>query len=433
MNRSRDRSRSGAASLLAQATAQLGGIAPYHWWDFIANRALFASADVGGVASTPGWSYTRADAQTAYAQDSAGNLIPFATGVLRRTDKGVLIEGARTNLCLRSQEFDNASWTKTRCSATANAITAPDGTLTADKLTEDTSNNSHQALQTITVASGVMTATIYFKAAERTFAQVSMSDNATGTAQCVFNLSNGAMGTPSVNGSWTSVSAAISTLANGWYRCSVAATRGAGTETVIIAGLATAIATTSYMGDGTSGVYLWGAQLEAASFPSSYIPTTTASATRAADVLTVSSPGVSYPLSLFAEFERGQDTGAQEKIFGVDAGATNERSRLDVDTSDRGNIFVSAGGATQANDPVAGALAAGTVYKLAARIATNDVKAARSGTLSTGDATVTLPSTPTLIRFGVDVGGGPELNGYLRKTAIFNSAVNDAGLQSMTL
>lgn len=428
MNRSRDRSRSGAASLLAQATAQLGGIAPYHWWDFLANRALFASADVGGVESTPGWSYTRADAQTAYAQDSAGNLIPFATGVLRRTDRGVLIEGARTNLLLRSQEFDNASWPKSDSTVTADAIAAPDGTTTADRLVENTNNAPHQLGQAVTTTAAAHTFSVYAKAGERTFMLMYHSVSGQGR---VFDLSLGALG--GTAGLGTPTTSTISASANGWYRCSITVTATAASNQFLCYVMSDAT-TYSYAGSTSNGLYLWGAQLEAASFPSSYIPTGAASATRAADVLTVSSPGVTYPLSLFAEFERVVDTGGFEMLFAIDDGSNNERANFAVSAGDLFNLLVvkTSGGADSVNITVGSATTVGVTYKGAGRFAANSVQIARSGTLGTEDTSIAMPATPTTIRFGANVSGFQPF-GYLRRCAIVNSAVNDAGLQSMTL
>jgi len=91
---------SGGVSLLAQATAFLGGVQPLHYWDFISDRALFNGQDVGALSNTPGWSFTRATVGSALT--AAGAVTQFALGQLRRTDRGALIEGARTNLFLNS-------------------------------------------------------------------------------------------------------------------------------------------------------------------------------------------------------------------------------------------------------------------------------------------------------------------------------------------
>lgn len=421
----------GGGGLLSQATSQLGGVAPYHYWDFINNRALFAQADVGGVTSTPGWSFTRAS--TGYAETAAGVLVPFASGELRRTDKGVLIEGARTNLCLRSQEFDNASWTKTRATVTANAIAAPDGTVTADKIVEDSSGSTTHflisALYTIT-ADATFCVSGFFKAGERSWVHLRGSDSTeTNAFGKYFDLASGAVGSNTAGGTGGVSSSGIRALADGWYFCWVVGSVASSVTSVrSVAKMGTANNTQGYTGDGASGLYCWGMQAEAAAFPSSYIPTTTASATRAADVLTVSSPGVNYPLGMYAEFERVVDTGNFENTLGVDDGTSNNRTLLFLDTSDR--VAASARTATveQLNIPVTGAVAIGAATKSAIRMDTNNAIAARGGTLSALDNTVTLPANPTRVTFSPS----QELFGYLRRAAIFNFAPSDAQLQAMT-
>ena len=278
----------GIGDLLSQATLQLGGIAPYHYWDFTTDRALFASADVGDVDNTPGWSFARAS--TGYAETVAGTLTSFASGALRRTDKGVLIEGARTNLCTYSQQFDDATgWpTKTNITVTANAATAPDGTSTADTITDDAANAQHRiACASISFTSGTAyCASVFAKAGTDSRVQITF---ATGThtsgVYANFNLSNGTVSASAGTG----VTSGVQALANGWYRCWVAAAADATSTTNFLIqriDSGTALRAPAYIGSSTT-IQLWGAQLEAASFPSSYIPTTTASATRAADVLSV--------------------------------------------------------------------------------------------------------------------------------------------------
>ena len=418
----------GGGSLLGTATSQLGGIAPYHYWDFINNRALFASADVGGVASTPGWSYTRADAQTAYAQDSAGNLIPFATGVLRRTDKGVLIEGARTNLCLRSQELDNGSWTPANTTVSANATTAPDGTTTADKIIASAGSAAHLIQQSRTVTiSTAYAASVYVKASE--YSKFGITENNTSGAYATFNLS----GAGSVINTGLGGSGLIRALGSGWYHVTLLYTTG-GAQTTYRFDLnplpdsyTTGAPGASYTGDGTSGIFVWGAQLEAGAFPSSYIPTTTASATRAADVLTVSSPGVSYPLSVFAEVERVVDTGGGEYALTVSNTSANQAVLFVSGATDVARVTVDTASVRQADIVSAATIPLGAARKMAARVSTNSVRLTLSGVLATEDTVATMPTAPITVGFGES----PSF-GYLRRAAIINSAVNDAGLQAMT-
>jgi hypothetical protein len=197
---------------------------------------------------------------------------------------GLLVEESRTNLLLRSEEFDNVAWSKLQASITANTIVAPDGTLTGDKLVEDTTPTStHEVDQgSISFVSGtVYTFSVYAKAAERSSLRLAFLSTAFGTPVSYnYNLS---AGTFALITSGTSNSASIQLIGDGWYRCSITAqatsTISASVKILLVSGTVTAV----YTGDGTSGIYIWGAQLEAGAFPTSYIPTTTSTVTRTAD------------------------------------------------------------------------------------------------------------------------------------------------------
>ena len=418
----------------------LGTTTPNYAWDFVNNKARFNNINYGALANTPGWSFTRAS--TGYAQTSAGALTSFASGELRRTDKGVLIEGARTNLCLQSQTFDNASWTKSRATVTADAAVAPDGTTTADKLVEDSSaTTTHRTQQGVTKAASAIqyTASVYVKAAERTFAQLTLTDATEDDgAQVFINLSDGTLSTPAARvgagGGFTSISATTATLANGWYRVSLTATTDSDTTVRLWVHTATSLSNNSYTGDGTSGIYLWGAQLEAASFPSSYIPTTTASATRAADVLTVPVSGLDYPLSLFAETDLVTLAGGSvsQSYFEIDDSSGNNRALLYGTNggSQASRMYCATANVNQAL-PTVGALTTG-VRKTAGRCSLNSFQVAGNGTLATEDTSGTVPATPNRLVFGKESGTGTELFGYLRRAAIFSRALTDAELQSVT-
>lgn len=135
---------------------------------------------------------------------------------------------------------------------------------------------------------------------------------------------------------------------------------------------------------------------------------------------------------MFAEFERVVDTGSFENQITIDAGSFANRAELYVGSTDLGTAAMTAGGASQGGVAVAGALAVGTVYRLAGRFNTNSIQAARSGTLGTEDTTATLPSTPTTLYLGQGSGSGSPSFGYLRRGAIYNRAFSDAELQSIS-
>jgi len=417
----------GSASLLDEATSALGGVAPYHYLDFISNRALYASVDVGNVTQATGYTFTRAS--QGYYTNADGTLTLFGSGAMRRGNRGVLIEGARTNLLLRSQEFDNASWAKNDTTVTANATTAPDGTATAEKLIAAATNAVHNVTQAVTIATATTyTFSAFCKAGEYGFAVITTGESGgagLSVRNAIVNLTTGALISETVTGMTV-----ITALSNGWYRISVttAATTGGGAPTFRIA-VANTGSASAYLGDGTSGIFLWGAQLEAASFPSSYIPTTTTSVLRSADVLTYTA-GLTYGLGLWAEFERAVDTGGNETVGYIDDGDGSDRAWMYVSASDLAAALTTAASVGQSSLSIAGAMAINTTHKMALRVATNSVQMASNGTLATEDTVATNPAAPT--RWLVGSQGSLPLFGYIRRIAAFNFAPTDAQLQAMT-
>jgi len=183
----------------------------------------------------------------------------------------ILVEPERTNLLLRSEEFDNASWAKTNATVTANVTTAPDNTMTADKLVDDATLTQHRINQTPTAAIGTYTFSVFLKKAE-----IDTSWIRIGNSGADFNLTNG-----TTYGEQSGVTSSIENYGNGWYRCSITRTTTGANEICRINLKDSSNAT--YTGNGVDGFYLWGAQLEAGSYDTSYIPTTTATVTRNAD------------------------------------------------------------------------------------------------------------------------------------------------------
>ncbi len=231
---------------------------------------------------------------TATVTNSSGFVVPINAD-LPRFDfnpitlfcRGLLIEEARTNLYTYSEDFTNAAWTKVRSSISANATTSPSNVLDADKLIEDTSasNNHFFRVASFTPTSGTTyTWSIFAKAGERS--QIALGFN---TENSAFT-DNTALFTLTGSGSSSIVagspSPTITAFGNGWYKCTVTATATA----TAVAFLRTSLAVNGnlfYTGDGTSGLFVWGAQLEAGAFATSYIPTVASQVTRTADVATM--------------------------------------------------------------------------------------------------------------------------------------------------
>jgi len=173
------------------------------------------------------------------------------------------------NLLARTEEFDNATWVKNTSSITANVVADPNGNQTADKLVEDNTTGGHFFTQSYTYVAGVpYTYSIYLKAAERQYAQLVFINTSFGVNLVAgFDLVNGA--TVVSAGATSSITA----VGNGWYRCSITATATASAGSNLQMRMTNSLTTTtgSYAGDGTSGLYVWGAQLSDSASLDAYV------------------------------------------------------------------------------------------------------------------------------------------------------------------
>lgn len=170
------------------------------------------------------------------------------------------------NLGTYSEQMDNGVYTTSACSVTANATTAPDGAVTADKIVENSSNARHEFNKTIATTNGVTyTYSIYVKAAGRNYIALAYAGNPI----IGFDLT----GTGSVTAGSGSITGTIISLANSWFRISATFTA---TSTTASSAIYHCIKQTSssgvetYTGDGTSGFFLWGSQYEQSSVAGPY-------------------------------------------------------------------------------------------------------------------------------------------------------------------
>jgi hypothetical protein len=169
------------------------------------------------------------------------------------------------NLLTYSEQFNDASWAKNNYNVTANATTAPDGTLTADKLIAINASTFHDLYKSPGLGSNTYTLSIFAKAAEQSFIQLRIDDGVLSRV-AMFNLSTG-----SVSSSSNVTSPTITPYPDGWYRCSITVT------TNIVNAVFGSFPTSSnatYSGDGVSGVFIWGAQVNEGGI-GRYIKTTT--------------------------------------------------------------------------------------------------------------------------------------------------------------
>jgi hypothetical protein len=193
----------------------------------------------------------------------------------------LLLEKQSTNLLWPSEDFSNANWAQTNCTITANDTTSPDGTQNADKLTTaSTSAENEVRFSSFSINTNVgssYTTTVFAKKGTANFLRIRnlfVTDGGT-NGNAWFNLNTGAVGTVQ-----SSQTASIQNMGNGWYRCSLTGVVGSVLNLIDIG--FTDTDNTNFPSSNVNG-YIWGAQLEESSYPTSYISTTSASATRVAD------------------------------------------------------------------------------------------------------------------------------------------------------
>jgi hypothetical protein len=229
-------------------------------------------------------------ASTATRVNASGLIESVASGVPRLDYQGstcpkLLLEPQRTNAQTYSEDFSQAKYTKTDCTISTNvtATNDPSGTTNSDKLVEavTTGGQHYIYFSAQTGANQETQISIFAKAAERT--EFLLWESAITNAQARFNLSNGTIAASSSGNASNLVTTVptITNYGNGWYRCTLnfKTASGGGTVRVQLYN-----GSTSYNGNGTSGIYLWGLQEEVnVSYATSYIPTTSAAVTRLAD------------------------------------------------------------------------------------------------------------------------------------------------------
>jgi hypothetical protein len=180
------------------------------------------------------------------------------------------------NLLGYSQDFSNAAWSKTNASITNCPYVNPvNGLFTAQKLMEDTAASVHQVSQIYSggLVGGIYTFSAYLAKAERTKAFFSVTDNATGDGRVIVDLDAGTIGTPTVSGNWSDVSATIQAVSGNFYRVSLTLKKAAGGNSNVVPIIGLYTTTNNYTGDGNSGIYIYGAQLSDSASLDPYVPT----------------------------------------------------------------------------------------------------------------------------------------------------------------
>lgn len=366
----------------------------------------------------PRITFTRA-ANTATVTNSAGLIAPINANLPRfdydpitLSCRGLLVEGQSANLLPYSERFNEAAWLKTNTTVAFNDAVAPDGNLTADKIIVASGSVQAFITQSYTWASGTTyVMSVFAKEAGFRYMQLTFPGTVAGTGQYAnFDLRDGIVTFQ------TGGNASIRPAANGYWRVSWSATATANVTAAVAAAIfidsPTAGRVANATGNGVSGAHLWGSQLESGVLPTSYIPTSTTSVVRNADVATITGANFSdwwqaSKSGVLVRARPGTVSGVRPWVQ-FDDGTANEIIALRGNTTNP-ELYIVDGGTPQAQID-AGTIAADTDYSLTGWWETNDCKTRLDSGAVVADDTATIP-TVTQARLGSD--GTNYLNGHL--------------------
>ena len=345
---------------------------------------------------------------------------------------GLLIEQSSTNLLFQSQTFNNLGvWAVANATLTANANIAPDGTQTVFQLIPSASSTFTNVGQSITATSQAYTTSWYVKYNGVQFVQI-LFGGGLSTNYANYDLINGTV----TGGTYTS--ATITPIGNGMYRISTTNTFAATSSGIYLAAIATGTSAraSNYTGNGYSGIYIWGAQLEALAFPTSYIPTTSAQVTRASDNASMTGTNFSSWYNnaqgtVYVETSRPTNVG-QNTAYTISDGSTGNNIIWTTYNTSLYETIIKNSGTTSADMFASITYLANFPYKNAVTYASNSFAVVLNGAAPLTDSSGLVPVSCSALYLGSTWVNSVYLNGWIKKFAYYPQALTSAQLQALT-
>ena len=344
----------------------------------------------------------------------------------------LLLEPTSTNLITYSEDFSNAYWTKDASSVTS-GFTSPKGDLSAFKLVEDSANSNHS----VYVSSGALASNVYafstfIKKGERY--KCAIADRNSG-AYASFNLNDGTIIEQS------GMTGKIELISNDWYKISIASTSNITLFITQIFVLEDSYTTgvpilLNYTGDGTSGVYIWGAQMEENSYATSYIKNagTALGVTRVADTATGSGNSTVINSSegvLYAEISALANDLTSRYIVISDGTVSNFVSILFFPVSNSIRYSVTVGG-VEVSDLIYALSDITELNKFAVSWKLNEFKLYVNGVKRGEDLLGNIYSPQVLNTVDFQHPQGGNFYGKTKSVQVYTTALSDAELTTLT-
>jgi hypothetical protein len=341
----------------------------------------------------------------------------------------LLLEPQRTNLATYSEDFSNAAWSKTGATISADSTTSPDGTSNADTLTGNGSDLTIRLLQIVTLSAGTYTLSFFVKKNNHRFASILFSGFSSGDKTAFYDLDSEIT---------DNADATITPYNNGWYLCTLTTTISGpdltGTIRLYAAGSYTQNAFASTADANGKSIYVWGAQLEAGSYPTSYIPTNSAAVTRNADSCELTGVADLLGDSEGTLYFEGSVFDADGSGFGITLsdGTTNNRVYIGKNSSATPiRAIVNVGGVAQF-DNTASNWIDNTTIKIALKYAANDFALWVNGVEVLSDLSGSTFSDGVLTRLGFDAPNVAPFFGNAKQLTVFPTALTDTELENLT-
>ncbi len=397
------------------------------------------------VSFTDLFTFTRASIGTfigsnGLLQTASSDVARFTYDPITLERIGLMTEGQRTNILLRSAD-QTTTWTATEATIGASATPDPTGASGFQKIIPSVVSAQHYTAQTVSAAANTYSFSIFAKSNGYDGLRLIML-NGSGTAFASFNLTNGTLAASGVTGTtYSTVLTKIEPYPSGTYRITLTATCSATTTSVRVQADKDGGATSTYAGDGTSGVDVWGAQLEVGAFSSSYIPTTSAAVTRGADVCS-NGAGNIIPFAdwynqsegtVLVNFSVQGGDDSYPRLYEIHDGTGSDRHTLNLEAAANNRNLSGAvfdGGAFQFSFS-AGASAL-TKSKAALAYKLNDFIAAYDGVLSANDTSGTLPTANKLTVGSRYSSTGDFIFGHIKELRYYPIRVTNSELARIT-
>ena len=327
--------------------------------------------------------------------------MPINVAALDYTDStcpSILVEPQRTNLLLRSEDFDDAVWSKNNTTITKNSTISPDGTTNADVFI--LVDSSSRITQSLSLGAGTYSVSVYLKITS-------------GNPVLRFQIN--------IDG--TTNNFTITGLSSEWKRFTVTFTATTSVPTFTVRGLS-----------GVGEVAIWGAQLEAGSNATSYIPTVASAVTRNADV--ISKTGISSLIgqtegTIYAEinFKNASSKINVNRIIELTDGTNTNRIIIAFGGTNALLTRVTASGVEQASFSASISLG---INKIALGYSASGVVFYVNGVLMQSNLSATIPTTSRINLGYQGTTSASQLNDFINLATIWKTRLDNATLATLT-